>query len=454
MRHRQPRSPPRPPRISRHWNRPVPRNALPRTEESRRVTRATPVRPRRHALVSTQPSVRRGRVHVRGLRISADGTRRAAIPPQPPETSRTERLFRVRILAWPCRTTCPVSIVDARPGEGHRDRSSRRVPIRSANGPAARRVPIFCFRRRESARPVRRAPYDPDIHGPRHARAVASRWIQSPRDVRGHECEKRIPARVAEHVSHHGGRAREVNLKYVPAGCAASSEEMMARLHAHRKGKSGSTRPFLKANPEWVAMEKADIEETIFRLHQEGLSAAAIGVRLRDGFGVPSVRLATGRSLLEILRSKGAKFALPEDLAGLIRGAAGLVDRVSRVRVFCHYDPDGTTSASILTRALMRRGKRIHATMAHALDRSSAARLNEETNELLIVSDMGSAQLDLLEGLSYPVIVLDHHKPIRDSDKVAHVNPHFEGVDGAREMCGATTTWLFTLVLDEANWDL
>src|SRR5205823_3824993 len=59
-----------------------------------------------------------------------------------------------------------------------------------------------------------------------------------------------------------------------------------------------------------------------------------------------------------------------------------------------------------------------------------------------------------LESLPYPVIVLDHHKPIRDSDKVAHVNPHFEGVDGAREMCGATTTWLFTLILDEANWDL
>src|SRR5947207_12317147 len=148
-----------------------------------------------------------------------------------------------------------------------------------------------------------------------------------------------------------------------------------------------------------------------------------------------------------------------EDLApaGLLeraRAAATLVDGVSRVRVFCHYNPDATTSPAILTRALMRRGKRIHATMAHALDRSSAARLNEETNELLIVSDMGSAQLDQLESLPYPVIVLDHHKPIRDSDKLAHVNPHFEGVDGAREMCGATTTWLFTLILDEANWDL
>ena len=144
----------------------------------------------------------------------------------------------------------------------------------------------------------------------------------------------------------------------------------------------------------------------------------------------------------------------PQGLLDRAAKAAELVDGASRVRVFCHYDPDGTTSAAILTRALMRRGKRVHATMAHALDRASADRLNEETNELLIVSDMGSAQLDLLEGLSYPVVVLDHHKPIRDSDKVAHVNPHFAGVDGAREMCGATTTWLFTLVLDEGNWDL
>src|SRR3989304_5901022 len=102
-----------------------------------------------------------------------------------------------------------------------------------------------------------------------------------------------------------------------------------------------------------------------------------------------------------------------EDLAphGLLeraRKAADLVDGASRVRVFCHYDPDGTPSASILARALMRRGKRIHASMAHALDSASVERLKEEQNELLIVSDMGSAQLDLLEALPYPVVVLDH----------------------------------------------
>lgn len=98
----------------------------------------------------------------------------------------------------------------------------------------------------------------------------------------------------------------------------------MARLHAHRKGKSGSTRPYLKANPEWVTVEKAEIEGTIVRLHQEGLSAAAIGVRLRDAYGVPNVRLATGRSVTEIVTSKGAKIAVPEDLASLIKRAASL----------------------------------------------------------------------------------------------------------------------------------
>ena len=106
----------------------------------------------------------------------------------------------------------------------------------------------------------------------------------------------------------------------------------MARLHAHRKGKSGSTRPFLKANPEWVGMEKADVEDAIVRLHQEGLTAAAIGVRLRDGFGVPSVRLATGRSMSEILRSKGAKTAIPDDLSGLIKRATSLQTHIKEHR--------------------------------------------------------------------------------------------------------------------------
>ena len=98
----------------------------------------------------------------------------------------------------------------------------------------------------------------------------------------------------------------------------------MARLHAKRKGKSGSTRPFLKANPAWVTMEKADIEETVLRLHQEGLSSAGIGVRLRDAYGVPNGRLATGKRVAQILASQNIKPAIPEGLASLIKRAASL----------------------------------------------------------------------------------------------------------------------------------
>src|SRR5947199_8226290 len=145
---------------------------------------------------------------------------------------------------------------------------------------------------------------------------------------------------------------------------------------------------------------------------------------------------------------KGLDDLAPEGLLDRARKAAGLVDEPPRVGIFCHYEPDGTTSASILARALMRRGKRIHATMAHALDGTSAARLQEESNELLVVSDMGSGQLDLLESLPYPVVVRDHHKPSRDSDRIAHLSPHFFAVDGARRRAGSTTPCRFALVLD------
>ena len=152
--------------------------------------------------------------------------------------------------------------------------------------------------------------------------------------------------------------------------------------------------------------------------------------------------------------ARGLEDLAPQGLLDRAQRAVALVDRASRVRVLCHYDPDGTTSAAILARALSRRGKRVHATMTHALDTATVARVKAEPNELLVVSDMGSAQLDLLESLPYPVVVLDHHKPPRDSERVVHLNPHLFHVDGAREMCGATTTWLFTLALDAANWDL
>jgi len=145
---------------------------------------------------------------------------------------------------------------------------------------------------------------------------------------------------------------------------------------------------------------------------------------------------------------------VPKELLDRVRKGVDLVSGVSRVRILGHYDPDGTTSAAILARAMVRAGKAFHASTSTVIDKDLAARLAGESNELVIMSDMGSGQLDRVEGLPCPAIVLDHHAPLRDSEKVVHVNPALFGIDGTREACGSTTTWLFALALDDRNWDL
>ena len=98
----------------------------------------------------------------------------------------------------------------------------------------------------------------------------------------------------------------------------------MARIHAKRKGQHGSTRPFISKNPEWVPLEADEITEIVVKLHGEGYSKAAIGARLRDLYAVPNVRLATGKSVAQILTGKGLTRELPEDLSSLMKRAVDL----------------------------------------------------------------------------------------------------------------------------------
>ena len=98
----------------------------------------------------------------------------------------------------------------------------------------------------------------------------------------------------------------------------------MARMHARRKGKSGSRRPLVAKSPEWVPLEADEIEETVGRLAAQGKRSAEIGTALRDQYAVPNVRLATGKTVTEIMRARGTKFEMPEDLSDLMRKAVEL----------------------------------------------------------------------------------------------------------------------------------
>ncbi|MDD1658254.1 MAG: 30S ribosomal protein S15 [Methanomicrobiales archaeon] len=98
----------------------------------------------------------------------------------------------------------------------------------------------------------------------------------------------------------------------------------MARMHARRRGTSGSVRPYRKEVPAWSNSDVREIEKVIREFRKQGRSASEIGLVLRDKYGVPDVKLVMGKRLGTILKEMGMEAKLPEDLANLIRKALGL----------------------------------------------------------------------------------------------------------------------------------
>lgn len=98
----------------------------------------------------------------------------------------------------------------------------------------------------------------------------------------------------------------------------------MAKMHTRRKGKSGSKRPLRDSPPKWVELSSEEIEEKIVELAGQGHSTAEIGGIMRDTYGVPDVKLCTGKKITKILEENDAAPKLPEDLTNLIEKALSL----------------------------------------------------------------------------------------------------------------------------------
>ncbi len=127
------------------------------------------------------------------------------------------------------------------------------------------------------------------------------------------------------------------------------------------------------------------------------------------------------------------------------------------VRIISHYDADGITSTGILATTLLRMRKGFHASIVKDLDAHMFSILAEEENTLVIFSDMGSGQLDEIEKLKGPSIILDHHHPLRESkdvNKTVQINAHHFGINGTYEASGATMCYLLAVHLDPSNKDL
>ncbi len=110
----------------------------------------------------------------------------------------------------------------------------------------------------------------------------------------------------------------------------------MARIHARKKGKSGSKKPKRTGPVEWVTYSREEVEEFVVNLAKAGNTKSKIGLILRDQYGIPSVRDITGKSITQTLKENKLEKDLPEDLRNLIRRAFVLREHLSKHKKDIH----------------------------------------------------------------------------------------------------------------------
>jgi small subunit ribosomal protein S15 len=90
-------------------------------------------------------------------------------------------------------------------------------------------------------------------------------------------------------------------------------------MYSRKRGKAGSTKPSRKTKPTWVERTDREILTLITKFKKEGKTNSQIGMLLRDLYGVPDVKVATGKKITQILKEKKLESDIPEDLLALIK---------------------------------------------------------------------------------------------------------------------------------------
>jgi single-stranded-DNA-specific exonuclease len=127
------------------------------------------------------------------------------------------------------------------------------------------------------------------------------------------------------------------------------------------------------------------------------------------------------------------------------------------IHVFSHLDADGVAAAGIVGKALFRLDARFRIRITQWIDEKIVGEILSDKPKLVILTDFGSGYLDLLNEkvAGFKVVILDHHQIIsRESTNFVHVNPHLQGIDGARDISGSGVAYFVAKAMDEINTDL
>ncbi|MCD6371568.1 MAG: 30S ribosomal protein S15 [Candidatus Aenigmarchaeota archaeon] len=104
----------------------------------------------------------------------------------------------------------------------------------------------------------------------------------------------------------------------------------MARMYSKKKGRSGSKKPPVRIVPEWLKIKKEEIEKVVIGLAKKGYTSAQIGTILRDQYGIPDVRVITGKKITQIMKENDVYPKFPEDLMSLFKKAVNLYEHLKK----------------------------------------------------------------------------------------------------------------------------
>lgn len=137
------------------------------------------------------------------------------------------------------------------------------------------------------------------------------------------------------------------------------------------------------------------------------------------------------------------------------------------VLVASHIDADGISAAAIATSALDRAGIAHDVRFLKKLDERAISELMTESRDRIVwLTDLGSGYASMFSGSN--IIITDHHQPDEYSrndersgqttlfsyDRVVHLNPHFFGYSGARDISGAGLAFIVAIEMSKENRDL
>ena len=101
-------------------------------------------------------------------------------------------------------------------------------------------------------------------------------------------------------------------------------------MYSRKKGKHGSKKPPIKTAPRWVRYKKNEVEELVIKLAKERHTSAMIGTILRDQYGIPDVKMVTGKTVSKIMREHKLYPEMPEDLLSLLKKVVNLREHMEK----------------------------------------------------------------------------------------------------------------------------